>query len=425
MSDALIISTFEGGYQPATAVSAATALRIAGVDADLLDVYVDGLQPEAFNSADVVGISVPLFDSLQAGIQVAHQVRQQNDGAKIVFFGQYATINAGRLSGTHGDFTVVGEWERPLVNLLRRLHGDDSAESAGIVDAETARAGMLPHPYMARDHFRVPDRRLAPGLTKYPQPQVDRLAGGKQIVGGVEGTRGCHHKCTYCSVFAAYDGKVLLVQEDLVVEDVRNMVAGGMTHLTFTDADFFNAKRHGLNLIRRLHAEFPNLTYDFTTRVDHILESKEALQEMAGLGVRFITSALEFPKQRVLDEVYKEMTVPMIEDAIAFLRSVGIKINPTFIMFNPWVTLEDIALFHEFVDRNDLDDVIDPIQYETRLHLYKGSPLLKNPSIQALSLKEQEFHFDWAHPDPRVDELFLESVTPVEEGVFKRCCLKC
>ena len=278
---------------------------------------------------------------------------------------------------------------------------------------------------MSRDHFRVPNRRLAPGLMKYPQPQTEKLTGAKEVVGGLETTRGCHHKCTYCSVFAAYDGKVLVVPQDIVIEDARNLIDQGMTHLAFTDADFFNAKRHGLSIIRRLHEEFPNLTYDFTTRVDHILGNQEMLREMGRLGVRFITSALEFPKQRVLDEVFKEVTVELIEQTIAFMRDCGIVLNPTFIMFNPWIDLRDLVLFSEFVEHNKLDDVIDPIQYETRLHLYKGSPLLNNPSIQALRLEEHEFYFDWKHPDPRVDEVYMQSLTPVEEGVFKRCCLKC
>jgi hypothetical protein len=115
----------------------------------------------------------------------------------------------------------------------------------------------------------------------------------------------------------------------------------------------------------------------------------------------------------------------MIEASIVLMRSCGIVLNPTFIMFNPWVGLDDLAMFSDFVERNDLDAVIDPIQYETRLHLYKGSPLLQNPSIRALELTEHEFYFEWKHPDPRVDELYRQSLTPAEEGVFKRCCLKC
>lgn len=426
MSDAIIVSTFEGGYQPLTALSAATALLNAGIATDFLDVYVDGFDEARLGGVDVVGISVPLFDSLMAGLELARKVRDAKPSSKIVFFGQYATLNSQRLSGRHADYTVSGEWEVPLTQLVTELiAGNHGTGIAGVVDAEGARRTCAPPPVLTRKHFQVPDRRLAPSLAKYPQPQIDRILGGAQIVGGLETSRGCHHKCTYCSVFAAYDGKVLIVPEEVVVEDVANLVAQGMTHLTFTDADFFNSRRHGLSLIRTLNAEFPNLTYDFTTRVDHIASNRESLDEMAAKGLRFITSALEFPKQLVLNEVFKEVTIEMIDQAIKIMREIGIILNPTFIMFNPWIELEDMVLFSDFIERNEIGDIVDPIQYETRLHLYKGSPLLANPTIQALELLEHEFHYEWKHPDPRVDELYRASLTPAEEGVFKRCCLKC
>jgi hopanoid C-3 methylase len=430
MGDILIVSTFEGGYQPITAVTAASALSVAGFDVSMLDVYVEGLQRDQFAKADIIAISVPLFDSLHAGIQVATEIRASNPSRPIIFFGQYATLNARRLLGAHGDYAIVGEWEQPLVKLVRHLRTTHSApmpaEIAGVA-ALSAVGGKdrRVQPFFSRDHFHVPERRFAPPLAKYPQPNIERITGGQHLVGGLETTRGCHHKCTYCSVFAAYDGKVLLVPPAIVMEDVRNLMAQGMTHLTFTDADFFNAKQHSLRILREIHGAYPDLTYDFTTRVDHLLANPEILREMARMGVRFITSALEFPKQRVLDEISKEVTVDMIENSIAFLREIGIVLNPTFILFNPWIDLSDLARFNDFVERNELEHVIESIQYETRLHLYKGSPLLQNPSIRQLELQEREFHFEWKHPDPRVDEVYFESLTPAEEGTFKRCCLKC
>ncbi|AJX30978.1 arsinothricin biosynthesis radical SAM protein ArsL [Burkholderia oklahomensis] len=428
MANYLVVSTFEGGYQPNTALSAATALRNAGFDSTkLLDTYVDGIPDGVFDDADVIAISMPLFDSLQAGLQLTDQIRKANPTAIIVYFGQYATLNAERLVGRYGDYAVVGEWEHPLVNLARYASGSGVAlEKAGLVDLEVVANGRVPHPYLARNAISVPDRSLAPSLVKYPQPQVEKLLGsGIHLIGGVEATRGCHHKCTYCSVYAAYDGKVIMVTDDIVVEDVRNLVKQGMEHLTFTDAEFFNAKNHGVRIMRRLHEEFPHLTYDFTTRVDHILEHEDAIREMSGLGLRFITSALEFPTQKVLDIVAKEISVDDIEMAIRRLKAIGVKLNPTFIMYNPWVSKEDILSFKAFIERNDLEDVVDPIQYETRLHLYKGSPLLNRASTAGLKLTEREFHFDWSHPDPAVDEMYYANVTPPEPGVFKRCCLKC
>src|SRR5215831_13838972 len=168
MGDALIVSTFEGGYQPMTALTAASALGAAGFDVDLLDIYVEGLQRDRFKDAETIGISLPLFDSLNSGTQVASEIRVANPSANIIFFGQYATINASRLSGIHGDYTIVGEWELPLTKLLQRLKGNGYAKHLndipGVVDRASARQSGSSQPFMSRDHFRVPNRRLAPGL---------------------------------------------------------------------------------------------------------------------------------------------------------------------------------------------------------------------------------------------------------------------
>ena len=426
MSQVLVVSTFEGGYQPITVATALTPLLDSGIDVTALDTYVDGVREELFTEPELVAIAVPLFDALQSGIAVARRVRELNPKAHVTFFGQHATISHSRLAGSYGDSAINGEWEVPLLALARHLTVEPQSSLPGVVWPGVTEPPAAGKPFMPRDHFRVPTRHMLPPLYKYPQPQIDKLCGEPKIVGSTEVARGCHHRCLYCSVFAAYVGKVLLIPEDVVVQDVRQLVAGGMTHLTFIDADFFNAKRHGMKILRRLHAEFPQLTYDITTRVDHILENPDAIKEMDGLGVVFITSALEFPSEAVLNALDKQTSIEQIEAALAFVRTqTGIKLNPTFIMFNPWIRLEDLATFTSFVERNDLEHIIDPIQYETRLSLYKGSPLLALPSVQALDLVEEEFRYEWKHPDPRVDTLYRESLTPVPEGVFKRCCLKC
>jgi radical SAM superfamily enzyme YgiQ (UPF0313 family) len=226
-------------------------------------------------------------------------------------------------------------------------------------------------------------------------------------------------------VFATYGAKVLMVPEEIVVADVRQLMDDGMTHLTFVDAEFFNSRHAGMRMLRRLHAEFPDLTYDLTTRVDHLRDNPEYVDEMAGLGVRVVTSALEYPAQQVLDALDKEITVADMEGVIAQMRDSGVALNPTFIMFNPWVGFDELLRFRDFVDSNGLGETIDPIQYETRLYLYKGSPLMELPAIRGLKLTEHEFHYDWEHDDPMVDELYEQVSTPPEPGVFKRCCLKC
>lgn len=60
--DTLVISIFEGGYQPMTGLSATTALRAAGFDAQFHDVYVEGSDLNRCKAADTIAIAMPLFD---------------------------------------------------------------------------------------------------------------------------------------------------------------------------------------------------------------------------------------------------------------------------------------------------------------------------------------------------------------------------
>ncbi|WP_319773457.1 arsinothricin biosynthesis radical SAM protein ArsL [Breoghania sp.] len=423
MGSSVLVSIFEGGYQPLNALTGLAALREAGHDTDFIDAYVEGVDIERLKQYDTIILPVPLFDSLNSAIQVCNDLDKAGCNAERVMFGQYATINAPYLSARYANHVVSGEWEVPLVSLMNRKRGaqDPLINIYSRGGEPEARVGMQ----KLRGTMARPMREAAPHLSKYPQPHLTRLLGEEKVVGGLELTRGCHHKCTYCSVYSAYDGKVLLGDVDQVIADVDALVGQGMEHLTFIDAEFFNATRRSFDALARIHARHPSLTYDFTTRVDHILENRDHLRGLYEHGVRVITSALEFPKDEVLQQVRKEVDLQDLKTAVGLVQGSGIVLNPTFIMFNPWVGLEDFARFNDFLVETHMEDAVDPVQYETRLHLYKGSPLLQNETIKALRLDEKEFHYDWFHSDPRVDELFRASVTPVEEGQFKRCCLKC
>jgi radical SAM superfamily enzyme YgiQ (UPF0313 family) len=423
MPSSVVVSIFEGGYQPLNALTGLAALRQAGHATDFIDAYVDGIDIERLKAYDIIIFPVPLFDSLMSAIRVCNDLDRAGSTAQRVMFGQYATINAPYLSRNYADHVVSGEWEVPLVSLMNRQRG----EAGPTVNVYSQGRGPESSVAMLklRGTMARPMRDAAPQLSKYPQPHLTRLLGEQKIVGGLELTRGCHHKCTYCSVYSAYDGKVVLGDVDEIVADIDTLVEQGMEHLTFIDAEFFNATRRSFDALARIHARHPRLTFDFTTRVDHILDNRGHLADLHDQGVRVITSALEFPKEEVLRQVRKEVTVEDLKTSVTLVQGSGITLNPTFIMFNPWVGLEDFARFNDFLVETHMENAVDPVQYETRLHLYKGSPLLQNETIQALRLEEHEFHYDWHHPDARVDELFRASVTPAVEGQFKRCCLKC
>jgi len=98
-------------------------------------------------------------------------------------------------------------------------------------------------------------------------------------VGFAEGSRGCKHWCRHCPVVPVYQGKFRIVQASVVLADIRSQVAMGAEHISFGDPDFLNGPTHALKLARALHAEFPDLTFDATIKVQHLIEQMDTRRQ--------------------------------------------------------------------------------------------------------------------------------------------------
>ena len=89
--------------------------------------------------------------------------------------------------------------------------------------------------------------------------------------GQVEASRGCLHRCRHCPLPPIYGGRFFIVPPDIVLSDIRNQVKAGARHITFADADFLNGPGHVMPIVAAMHDEFPDLTFDFTAKVSHLL----------------------------------------------------------------------------------------------------------------------------------------------------------
>ena len=411
----LVASTFEAELQPLAAAAAAAALRDQGLAVTGWDAH---FLPDSAPSGpfDLVLLSVQQFEGLERAWELARRLRDDGMARTIVAFGQYAQLNAGKLL-ERVDGVAFDEPERisaPLADLARgRL-------APAEVPALLTRQGMRPRPPRRRLALPAPARDLFPPLVLYPAHHT-----GFGLMGNLEASRGCHHRCTYCSVYGAYGGGVAPYEVEAVVADALRLADEGVRHFCFIDAEFFNSRTIGPEIIKRIAAEVRPCTFELTTRVDHLLTHTAELERLVALGLRRVTSALEFPSDRVLRIFDKGITVQDMRAAIAAARQLGITLNPTFIPFNPWVEYDELLRFEDFLVETDLARVADPTVLQTRLLLYKGSPLLASPWIEDLPLADQGFWFEWTHPDVRVEELWAQRRADAERTGKVRCCVKC
>ena len=401
----LLISCYELGHQPLAIASAVGFLERAGYSADVLDLSVTPFDEERIAGAAFIGISVPMHTALRLGVYAAERIRKVNPTCHLCFYGLYASLNSDYLLEHCADSTIGGEFEEPLLSLIEALSGPESQNHTRWLDIDgVSFRGRTKAPYLERLAFAPPVYRDLPKLQHYAQLAQN---GSRRLAGYVETSRGCLHRCLHCPITPVYDGRFFVVAEAIVLESIRGLVNEGATHITFGDPDFLNGPGHSLRVVRAMHAEFPNLTFDFTAKVEHLLKRRALLPEFAEAGCLFVISAFESLSDVVLANLDKGHTREDIYSLQEIFRNVGITLRPTWVPFTPWTTIDDYIDLLECISSEQLIYNIDPVQYSIRLLVPPGSALLAHAGMTPFlgPLDQTSFTYRWTHPDPRMDEL--------------------
>jgi hypothetical protein len=207
-----------------------------------------------------------------------------------------------------------------------------------------------------------------------------------------------------------YDGQFRVVQPDVVLADVSAQVDAGARHITFGDPDFFNGPTHAVRLVEALHQAHPDLSYDVTIKIEHLLRNRGLLPVLRDTGCLFVTSAVESLDDRVLGLLQKGHSRADFLAVVALFRSLRLTLVPTFVAFHPWTTLASYCDLLDVIEREDLVDHVAPIQLGIRLLIPQGSRMLELDEVRrgAGSFDPNTLTFRWIHRIPEVDRLHAD-----------------
>jgi len=400
----LLLSLYDLGRQPYGIASAAAWLGEAGAQVRCLDLAVEAVDENAIAETPLIAVHVPMHTATRLACALLPRLRALNPNTHICLFGLYAPLNEQRLRRLGANSVIGGEIETELVRLYRRL--------------AASRGGPLHQPaatFLGKQRFRVPDRSALPDLSRYAHVVTEA---GNLTAGHTEASRGCKHLCRHCPIPPVYDGKFRVVQADVVLEDIRLQVADGARHITFGDPDFFNGVGHALRIVSALNDAFPDLSYDVTIKIEHLLKHARHLPRLAESGCLFVTSAVESVDDRVLDWLDKGHSRGDFERVATLMREAGLTLSPTFVPFTPWTTLEGYLDLLRAVVALDLVESVAPIQLAIRLLVPAGSGLI--PILQEQGhlgrYDEEALCYPWQSGDPAVDRLQSDVMADVEAG---------
>jgi len=476
----VLIGTYEMGRQPFGLASPAAWLRAEGAEVRCVDVSREALDEGVVRAADSIAFHVPMHTATRLAAALLPAVKQMNPRAHICFYGLYAPVNEGYLRRLGVETILGGEFEGGLARLVRewrqggkeagrqgkqqhqrqappvaqkareewgtrktntegnlkfeisdlrgqqKRSGDDGGEERDAKGPSKQRLcneriegdSKQSEPVISvkRLEFLVPDRNGMVALENYAQVMMPD--GGTRVAGYTEASRGCKHLCRHCPIVPVYNGVFRVVERDVVLADVRQQMAMGAQHITFGDPDFFNGVGHAVRIVEELHREFPHLTYDVTIKVEHLLKHREALAKLRETGCLFVTSAVESVDDKVLERLAKNHTRADFFEAVRLCREAELTLQPTFVAFTPWTTMESYGEMLDALRELGLVDHVAPIQLAIRLLIPAGSRLLELGDVSALvgEFHEEALVYPWKHADARVDALCEEVQGVVHRG---------
>ena len=390
----VLISTYELGRQPFGLASPAAWLREQGARVTCLDLSRETLREDAVRAADLIAFYVPMHTATRLAVALLPVVRDLNPRAHLCFYGLYAPVNEEYLRRLGVRTILGGEFEEGLGSLAKRLGANGAAGAQG-----------EPVISLARQKFRVPDRRGFVPLEKYARLVMP--GGEARTVGYTEASRGCKHFCRHCPIVPVYQGTFRVVDREIVLADIRQQVAAGAQHISFGDPDFFNGIGHAIPLVEALHREFPALTYDVIIKVEHLLKHQDSLEKLRETGCLFVTSAVESVDGEVLKKLDKYHTRADFLRVVEFFQDAGLVLQPTFVPFTPWTTLESYSELLDVIRANGLIENVAPIQLAIRLLIPAGSRLLELDDIRGIvgPFDEVALAYPWKNADTHVDRL--------------------
>jgi len=393
----LLISTYDLGRQPFGLASPAAWLRRDGHEVTCVDLSRSELQDTQIADARLIAFYLPMHTATRLALPIIARCEALNPAARRVAYGLYAPLNAEWLRA-RGVSDVLGpEAEADLVRL---------AQGQTITDAS----------HIPRLRFIQPDRRALRPLSEYAS--IHMPDGTQRTVGSTDASRGCKHLCRHCPIVPVYQGAFRIVPLEIVMRDVAAQVAEGAEHISFGDPDFFNGPTHARRIVEQLATEYPQITYDVTIKIEHLLQHRALLPVLSRTGCLFVTSAVESVDDTVLERLAKGHTRSGFEEAVALCHDAGLTMSPTFVAFTPWTTVDGYVDLLRTIARLELVDDVAPIQLAIRLLVTAGSRLLELADIAAIAepFDGASLTFPWVHRDAAVDTLHRDVMSLVASG---------
>ncbi|MGC1122779.1 MAG: radical SAM protein [Candidatus Methanofastidiosia archaeon] len=342
---------------------------------------------------DVVGISITMSPTAPFGKKVAQEVKQTLH-IPVIVGGTHATFAAEELvANPYIDIVVLHEGEVTFQEILKYLQGDTNLSTIkGIAfqhDGNTVKT-QVREPLRDLDRIPFPARHLLPD---------HRIYSRKHILS----SRGCVFKCIYCASSAMNQYRWRSRSPENVLKEMEIMASMYSSTFYFADDNFPVNRERTLTLCKKIVETNLSMNWACLSRIE-FMDDADLLQAMARAGCREIFIGAESGSDRVLKKLKRNYTAEDIKRVVKLCNYTGIATTVSFIVGNPFETLEDVRRTFEVAAELDTPNVAFHI-----FTPYIGTQAFASPEAFGLTiLSDNPEDFD-KNKEPVVETRYLTS----------------
>jgi len=351
----------------------------------------------------LIGLSVIFQFSAGDFLGLARQLRDAGSDAKIVIGGHFPSFEYEPLLLHHPaiDIVVRFEGEQTILDLLRAL--DSPATWSQIPGLAFRQDGSV---------HATPPCPLVADLDALPFPVRDGEIKRHRGVGDAAllGSRGCYHRCSFCSIGAFYhqpNGRPQRMRSVRNVVDEMELLQReyGVGLFIFNDDEFFDLAdpRRPLAFADELESRGLKGKMFIKCRASDVDEPVFSRLKEVGLIRAYV--GIETGAQPALEVFNKRLTVEQNRRAVTTLKKLDILADFKLLLFNPYTTLMDIEDNLRFIDDLAADGCV-PITV-ARMEVYSGTPIMERLRAEG-RLRGDYVAWDYEIEDPAAELVFRQ-----------------
>lgn len=280
---------------------------------------------------DIIGISCWTTNRSQA-FKTAKLARKLLPNVKIIVGGYHATAFPEHMfQKADADVVVMGEAEETIVELI-----DAFENGAALSDVK----GIA---FMEEGTVRTTERRpLIENIDDVPFPDysdidLDRYLGlpeNSLRATFIITSRGCPHRCIFCSSSSFWHKKWRCRSPENVAEEIKWLYhKHNVRAFIFFDDNFTVNEERSIDICRRIIENNLQIKWTTSSHVNHI--TRDLLRWMKKAGCYRIDFGVESGSPEILEYIRKKQTVDRIKKTFELVHSEGILPRPYLLVGCP------------------------------------------------------------------------------------------